>query len=208
LHGRFAHRHGGFVTISPSHPACVYFGGSGRRPSLMDGVRSSWKRARRAERPLRCSGRDLTVRSTERPREAYLRTIEKSKGALRGPTREPANRATRWKRPATARRHVGRCSRAEAVLFPISSYTETSKSEEHAKGQECSIGSPPRKGTPKTRRPVATSTLGDFLGTPPLRSLLAGAFSPSWRAPPGSGAHKKRPSGVPAPRGTDQGGKP
>src|SRR5215204_6149171 len=42
-----------------------------------------------------------------------------------------------------------------------------------------------------------------FLRSEPLLSLLAGAFSPPWRVPPGSGVQRKRPGGAPTPRGPD-----
>ncbi len=42
----------------------------------------------------RCVVRDSAVRASERPKEPAGRTTERSEGALRGPTRKPANEVT------------------------------------------------------------------------------------------------------------------
>ena len=75
-------------------PRSLILRGSGRRPSLRDGPRPSWKRAWRAFEPLRCSGRNPIVRTQSALHRLSCEPPHCSEGALRGPKREPSDGAT------------------------------------------------------------------------------------------------------------------
>ena len=98
-------------------PWVASLGGSGRRPSLRDGPRPSWMRARMADSPLRCSGRGSTVRATERPKEKLRAFAIHAQGVAQRPLARASGRRNAEKRPAIARRHKARCPRVEARPF-------------------------------------------------------------------------------------------